>query len=106
MLADRSAIHESTHYTLAKVIFGYELRLPCDLEFGTPPEKPTPINEFVMEMRNCFRRTYKIVKNRLHLPSDWKKTCYDVRINSAGFSAGDLVWLYNPARKKGRCLKL
>ncbi len=33
MLAYRSAIHESTHHTPAKVIFDHdELRLPCNLE--------------------------------------------------------------------------
>ncbi len=57
MLAYQFAMHESTHNTTAKVIFGHELKLPCDLEFGTPPEKPTPINKFVMEMKNCLNRT-------------------------------------------------
>ncbi len=34
------------------------------------------------------------------------KNRYDIRANSPRFSAGDHVWLYNPARKKGRCPKL
>ncbi len=102
MLAYRSAIHESTHHRPAKVIFGHELRLPCDLKFGTPLEKPTPINELVMEIRNRLRRTYKIVRNQLHLASDEMKTRYNIRANIPGFSDGDHVWLYNPARKKGR----
>ncbi len=85
MLAYRSAICESTHHTSAKVIFGHELRLPSDLEFGTPLEKQIPINEFVMVMRNRQRRTYKIIRNRLHLASNQMKTRYDVRANSLGF---------------------
>ncbi len=54
MVAHRSAIHKSTRHTPAKVIFGHELKLPCDVEFGTQPEKLTPIDDFVMEMRNCL----------------------------------------------------
>ncbi|KAJ3655230.1 hypothetical protein Zmor_014366 [Zophobas morio] len=34
------------------------------------------------------------------------KTRYDLRNNSVGFQAGDLVWLYNPRRRNGRCPKL
>ncbi len=70
--------------------------------FGTPIEKPMPVNEFIVEMRNCLRRTDTIVRNWLHCTSDWIKTCYKIRANSLGFSIGDHVWLYNPACKK-RC---
>ncbi len=58
------------------------------------------------EIKNRLRRTYKIVRNQLHLASDRIKTRYDIRANSPGFSTGDHVWLYNPACKKGRCPKL
>ena len=34
------------------------------------------------------------------------KTRYDLRDNSVGFQAGDLVWLYNPRRRNGCCQKL
>ena len=34
------------------------------------------------------------------------RTCYDLRDNSVGFQAGDLVWLYNPRRRNGCCQKL
>ncbi len=82
LLAYRSSILESTHHTPAKVIFGHELKLLYDWEIGTPLEKPMTINEFVMEMRNRLKGTYKIYKNRLHLASNWMKTRYDVRANS------------------------
>ncbi len=67
MLAYWSAIHDSIHHTPTKVIFGHELRLPCHLEFGTPSEKLTPVNEFVTEMRIRLRRIHTTVRN------DWSK---------------------------------
>ncbi len=106
MQAYRSSIHERTHHKPRKVIFGHKLKLPCDLEFETPPEKTTPINGFVIEMTNHLSRTHKIVKNKLHLASNRMKTRYDICANSPGFSTGDHVWLYNPVRKKGCCPKL
>ena len=39
VLAYRSAIHESTGCTPAKVIFGRDLRLPVDLLLGRPEEE-------------------------------------------------------------------
>ena len=39
MLAYRSAVHESTGCTPAKVVFGRDLRLPVDLLFGRPVER-------------------------------------------------------------------
>ena len=37
---------------------------------------------------------------------EWLKTRYDLKGNSVKFQAGNLVWLYNPRRRKGRCPKL
>ena len=34
------------------------------------------------------------------------KARYDRKASSGGFKVGDLVWLYNPQRKKGRSPKL
>ncbi|KAJ8971655.1 hypothetical protein NQ317_009216, partial [Molorchus minor] len=45
-------------------------------------------------------------RKKLQFESDRLKTRYDARSNNSGYQAGDEVWLYNPARKKGRSLKL
>jgi predicted aspartyl protease len=37
---------------------------------------------------------------------DRMKTRYDLKVNTTGFREGDLVWLFNRQRKKGRCPKL
>ncbi len=80
MSSYRSVIHENTQHTPAKVILGHELKLPFDLKFGPPPEKPTFINKFVMEMTKSLWRTYTIVKNQLYLASVQVKTYYDIRV--------------------------
>jgi hypothetical protein len=39
LLAYRASTNETTGVTPANMVFGQELRLPCDLMFGAPPDK-------------------------------------------------------------------
>jgi transposase InsO family protein len=45
LLAFRASTHDTTGLTPAKLVFGRELRLPCDLLFGVPQTRnyPQPI---------------------------------------------------------------
>ncbi|UYV63838.1 K02A2.6-like [Cordylochernes scorpioides] len=40
LMAYRSSVHETTGYSQAKMLFGRELKLPCDLIFGCPNKVP------------------------------------------------------------------
>ncbi|XP_042235851.1 uncharacterized protein LOC121875366, partial [Homarus americanus] len=42
LMAYRSAVHESTGYTPAKLMLGHELRLPVDLLTRRPPDDELP----------------------------------------------------------------
>ena len=39
IMAYRSAVHDTTGYTPARLLFGREIRLPIDLAFGRPQEE-------------------------------------------------------------------
>jgi hypothetical protein len=39
LLAYRAFTHDTMSLTPANLVFGRELYLPCDLLFGTPPDK-------------------------------------------------------------------
>ncbi|GFT12586.1 nucleobindin-2 [Trichonephila clavipes] len=41
LLAYRSAVHKTTGYSPSQMLFGRNLRLPCDLLFGRPPDTPS-----------------------------------------------------------------
>ncbi|GFW30419.1 retrovirus-related Pol polyprotein from transposon 412 [Trichonephila clavipes] len=47
LLAYRSAVHETTGYSPSQMLFGRDLRLPCDLLFGRPPDTPSSPEEYV-----------------------------------------------------------
>jgi hypothetical protein len=45
LLAYGASTHDTTGLTAARLVFGRELRLPCDLLFGAPPEKERLITD-------------------------------------------------------------
>ncbi len=106
-----SCLHIVRHFMKAFIIhqprwFGHELRLPCDLEFGTPSEKLTPINEFVIERRNRLRRVYKIVRNRICLASDWMKTRHDILAKSFGIFSWRSCLVIQPSLQEKTLLQV
>ncbi|UYV62133.1 K02A2.6-like, partial [Cordylochernes scorpioides] len=106
LMAYRAAINETTGQTPAKVMFGRELRLPCDLEFGTPGGPPVEVTSYVGELRGVLSETHKLVREKIQLASHRMKTHYDIKANHEGFKENDLVWMFNPKRKRGLSPKL
>ncbi|UYV68187.1 K02A2.6-like [Cordylochernes scorpioides] len=95
LMAYRAAI------TKQRVMFGRELRLPCDLEFGTPGGPPVEVISYVGELRGVLSETHKLVREKIQLASHRMKTHYDLKANHEGFKENDLVWMFNPKRKRG-----
>lgn len=106
LMAYRAAVHDTTGLTPAKIVFGKELRLPCDLVFGSPNNEEMEAQDYADMLREKLRTIHAVASERIRLASDRMKARYDSKANSAGFQSGDLVWLYNPQRKKGRSPKL
>ncbi|UYV84370.1 K02A2.6-like [Cordylochernes scorpioides] len=106
LMAYQAAIHETTRQAPAKIMFGRELRLPCDLEFGSPGEPPAEVTDYVNNLRSILLETHESVRAKIRTASHRMKTRYDQRANHDGFRQNDLVWLFHPKRKKGFSLKL
>nr|WP_253310135.1 reverse transcriptase domain-containing protein [Rickettsia endosymbiont of Ceutorhynchus assimilis] len=100
LMAYRAAVHDSTGESPARIVFGRELRLPCDLMFGVPEEERREIRDYADEVRARLLGIHDFAREHIQLASDRMKTRYDLKANSVGFQEGDLVWLYNPVRKK------
>ncbi|KAK9874212.1 hypothetical protein WA026_002568 [Henosepilachna vigintioctopunctata] len=106
LMAYRGSVHDTTGHTPAKVLFGRELRLPCDLLFGSPEEVRLEVGTYADELRLHLNQIHELVRDKIEASTDRMKTRYDLKANSVGFKEGDLVWLYNPQRKKGISPKL
>lgn len=106
LMAYRSAVHDTTGMTPAMVLFGRELRLPCDILFGCPDREPSNVEDYTDELREKLLDIHELVRKKMDIASDRMKTRYDLKANSTGFHQGDKVWLWNPQRKKGISPKL
>ncbi|GFW31159.1 retrovirus-related Pol polyprotein from transposon 412 [Trichonephila clavipes] len=73
LLAYRSAVHETTGYSPSQMLFGRDLRLPCDLLFGRPPDTPSSPEDifidFVRDFLELFYNLWRTVlaKNKIVL---------------------------------------
>jgi hypothetical protein len=88
------------------MVFGRELRLPCDLLFGAPPDKEQSTTDYVADLVERIHDTHNYARRHLRVASHRMKVRYDRLANSAGFQEDDRVWLYRPTRTRGRSPKL
>jgi hypothetical protein len=79
--------------TQASLVFGRELRLPCDLLFGTPPNRKRPTIDHVANFVDHLHDIHSYACQHLKLASDWMKTHYNRLANCTGYYEGDKVWL-------------
>ena len=79
MMSYRSAVHESTKQTPAKLMFGREVNLPLDLLFGKPPnEKVKSVDDYVEMLEKRLENVYEFGRIRTRVASDRMKKRYDV----------------------------
>jgi hypothetical protein len=106
LLVYRASTHDTTGMTPTNMVFGRELRLPCDLLFGAPPDKEQSTADYVADLVERLHDTHHYARRHLRVASDRMKARYNRLANSAGFQEGDRVWLYRPTRSRGRSPKL
>lgn len=106
LLAYRSAVHDTTGQTPAKLLLGRELRLPVDLVLGSSPEESTNIPEYVRTLQQNLHQVHQNNREQLTQKSRAMKERYDLRASNKPFHPGDEVWFYWPRRTRGRCPKL
>ena len=107
LMAYRSAIHDTTGCSPAKMMLGRELKLPIDLMFGRPEEElPQTATDYTSALQERLERVYDFARAHLRVASDKMKQRYDLPLQCPQLEAGDAVWLYNPQRKKGLTPKL
>jgi hypothetical protein len=106
LLAYRASTHDTTGFTPACLVFGRELRLPCHLLYGVPPDKERPTLDHAADLVDHLQDIHEYVRQHLRHASDRMKIRNDKLANSAGYHEGDSVWLYRPTRTKGKSPKV
>lgn len=108
LLAYRSAVQEFPSCTPALLMLGRERRTPPEMVFGRPPDTPAvpPGPEYAWKLQDRLETAHAFARDQLLKAGMRQKRNYDVRARGRDFKAGDLVWVYSPKRKRGRCPKL
>lgn len=85
------------------MLTGRNLHLPCDLALGPTPDErdETGILDYLCALRKHLQTVHNFARAHLQQAFTRMKTRYDMRAYGGGFSEGQQVWLYNPARKRG-----
>ncbi|GFS49655.1 retrovirus-related Pol polyprotein from transposon 412 [Trichonephila clavipes] len=71
--------------------FGRDLRLPCDLLFGRPPDTPSSPEEYVQNLQARFEDVHNLARERINLRTEKMKTRYDTKATGHQFKEGDKV---------------
>ena len=100
LMAYRSAVHDTTRCTPAKLMLGRDLRLPVDLIYGCPEEKQ-PATSYVETLQERMEHVHTFARQHMKLASDRMKRYYNIDTQESKLEVGDPVWLYNPQRRKG-----
>ncbi|KAK9872576.1 hypothetical protein WA026_018708 [Henosepilachna vigintioctopunctata] len=82
LMAYRESVHDTIGHTPAKVLFGRELRLPCDLLVGSPEEVRLEVGTYADERRLHLNQIHELVRDKIEASTDRMKTRYDLKTNS------------------------
>lgn len=107
LMAYRSSVHASTGFTPYKVLFGQEIILPVDVMWDMGhQERFSAVSDYVVALTDTLSTVVGAVKRHQERASAQQKAAYDFRVNHQYYAVGELVWVQNKVRKKGRCPKL
>jgi transposase InsO family protein len=107
MMAYRATPHETSGLTPNELMLGRQISMPIDIQVGLPPEsEPREENQYLIDLRVRMEEAYAVARENLMAGAERQKRYYDLGADEAKFQPGDLVWLLNQSRRKGRCPKL
>jgi len=105
-MAYRSTVHDSTGQTPNLMMLGRELPMPSYLLCQEPNKEPRSPVDFVQTLKKQFQTVHEIAREQLKGSHETQKRSHDKGAKEPELKIGDLVWLYNPVRKKGLSPKL
>lgn len=100
-------VHTSTSGTPNSMLFGNEITMTCQAVIPQPDteqENRSP-DDYVAHLRNTSKENHAFARNYFKRFSIYQKKRYDLNVKKRHFKMETAVWVYDPIRKKGMCLK-
>ena len=81
-MAYRTAVHNSTKFTPARLMKGHELRVPIDLTYGFPEEdRPESLSEHVQNLQHSLEEVHEFTRKHLEkFTATWKLGITSIRM--------------------------
>ena len=106
MAAYRATRHDATGYSPNFLVLHREVRVPVDLMYEAPPEKPTEdYDDFVEKIRERTTTAYAKVRQQLRRSAERNKRYYDIGLTPKRFAPGQWVLYFNPRKLRGKQMK-
>ena len=103
----RATPQESTGFSPNFLMFGRELSMPVDLMFPVCPDtSPANHHDYVKKLKEKLRYAYELSRRTLRRSAERQRRLYNERVFGQPIKAGDIVWVMNKERKKGKSPKL
>ena len=100
LMVYRTAIHNPMKLSPARLMMGHEIRTPIELIYGRPDyETRETYSCNAQGLQKNLERAHELARTNLEFN-------YNVDSTTNVFDQGELVWFYNPRRRKGRSVKL
>ncbi|KRZ48246.1 Transposon Ty3-G Gag-Pol polyprotein [Trichinella nativa] len=92
MLSYNSSVNESTGVTPAIAIFGRELKLPLDIQMGSPQRNDTEtLPNYIRQTRERIDIVHEQMRRQLKVQQRRQKSLYDRKATQGTFRVNDLV---------------
>jgi hypothetical protein len=108
LMAYRATPHSTGGYSPYYLLHGREMVLPTLQELrakATPELRGTEQEARLENLISSLRKAYKLVRRNNRKSHQVNKRYYDRRATLRKFEVGDVVDLFNPAKKPGHCPK-
>lgn len=105
--AIRSSVNRSTGFTPNMLMLGREVNQPANLLYRSPDAKTDDsLDDYVKKLREAIWTAHETARDTLKTTQNTMKLDYDVRIRERQYKVGDVVYVLDTAKIKGRAKKL
>jgi len=108
LMAYRATPHSSTRYSPFFLLHGREMILPTSQNLRAklaPDLRETEHAPRLENLKSALRSAYRLVRQNSRKSHATNKRYYDRRAKERSFVPGELVYLFNPVKKRGQCSK-
>ena len=108
LLSYRCLPHSTTGIAPCMLMFGRHLSLPADLEFGTPFHEVVRqcSGEYTQKLRQTLWELHELTRRTVRDVTLQTKRRYDIKATPVDLRSDDVVWLYDPKKRRHRSRKL